>query len=307
MARGWLRTAKAVYVAAVALALGWALFEVRGVLQNWPAWVGSPGVYAFVAGWCAMAFLLGLGWARVVRGYLGVDLAVRDWLPIQSIAWAGRYLPGKIGLLAGKLPLLERDGVGWRSLGFSVLYEQLAFLVVGSAVVLVSPLPFQWLLLPIAVTAPEGLWLRIAVAGSIVAAFLFASQHLARQAEVPRRPDGKDISVMIAIYVLAHVTVGIGFHLFILAFVEPAHAPVVAYSIGLLAAANIAGILALFAPAGIGVRDGVLALGLSPLMPLQEALGLAALLRILTLVADLVFIAAGGGLARMPPLPRHAA
>lgn len=54
--------------------------------------------------------------------------------------------------------------------------------------------------------------------------------------------------------------------------------------------------MAVFAPAGVGVREFVLALGLSPFLSIEDALALAAILRLLTVIADVAFsVVAGGG------------
>lgn len=63
------------------------------------------------------------------------------------------------------------------------------------------------------------------------------------------------------------------------------------YVIGLYALAYGAGFLAIFAPAGVGVREAVLVLGLAGRMSTEEALVFAALHRMLYLFAD--FLLAG--------------
>ena len=79
--------------------------------------------------------------------------------------------------------------------------------------------------------------------------------------------------------------------------VLPHSGPTLLYVISLLAAANVAGILAFFAPAGLGVREAVLVAGLAPYLSAGDALGIAAILRVLTLLADLIFVSLTGGVA----------
>ena len=99
--------------------------------------------YVFMAAWVAMAFVLGASWALLLRWRFGVRLGIREWLPIQALAWGGRYLPGKLGLLAGKFALLGRGMLDAKRLTYSVLWEQVAFVVsaaIAAAIFLVEPI-----------------------------------------------------------------------------------------------------------------------------------------------------------------------
>jgi hypothetical protein len=79
------------------------------------------------------------------------------------------------------------------------------------------------------------------------------------------------------------------------------------------------GIVAFIAPAGLGVREGVLAGFLAPVVGGPVAASLAILMRVVVVVADLIFIGmveaasalsgrnAQGGATRLPDLQREAA
>lgn len=245
-----------------------------------------------------MASTLGYAWARILRGYANVHLSLHEWLPVQGAAWAGRYLPGKIGLLAGKMTLLSTKALTLRQLMFSVLFEQIAFVVVGAAVVLaVYPLDRSELELLGAGSLKHlhAFWRVIAAAGLCLG--LFAGFNLiASRMSVVRKPSFVESAVILVLYFFSHALAGLGFF-FILNSMPDAAAPEVLHVIALLAAANVVGTLAIFAPAGLGVREAVLAAGLSPYIRWTDALALAAILRVLSLVADMFFILATGGVA----------
>lgn len=97
------------------------------------------------------------------------------------------------------------------------------------------------------------------------------------------------------LYGASHVMAGLGFHVLLLELL-PGAAPPVLHSIALLAAANVLGILAVFAPAGLGVREVILVVGLTPYVPMPQAIVIAAILRLLTVVADVVFSLVAGGI-----------
>lgn len=290
--RRLLSIAKWLYVLLVVAFLVWAVLRVGGELQDWSAWLMEPAAYGFIVCWMLTAFLLGAAWSRVVSVYLGIRLDLADWLPIQAVAWAGRYLPGKIGLMAGKLVLLERPGLSVKLLAFSVLFEQFAFVAAGCVLALVwgpslEVFPVQGLELV------DSVWWRWGLAAVSVVVFFPLVHVLAARMRVIRRPGMWQALGLFGCYLFAHAVAGLGLY-YVLGAVLPGPAPSLPYAVGLLAAANVAGIAAVFAPAGIGVRELVLALGLSPFLPVDEALALSAILRVLTVIADLTFAATGG-------------
>lgn len=291
-----LAVAKWAYVVLVAGFLFWAIWHAGGQPYDWRQWLFKPASLGFMACWALMALLLGAAWARVLDTYLGIRLSWRQWLPIQGAAWAGRYLPGKVGLMAGKLVLLERPGVELKPLTFSVLFEQFAFILVGGvvAVILSPPLEVYQLEGLGALVAFDTQWWRWGVAVAATAMF-FALAHLAAaRFAVITRPGALQVALLFTLYLLVHVTAGLGLHILLKELLGE-EAPTFVYSIGLLAVANVAGIAAVFVPAGLGVREVVLALGLSPFLSIEEALALSATLRLLTVIADLTFSVAAGG------------
>lgn len=311
MSRGRLvRWIKALYVIAVLVAVVWYARGLDLELAAWAEWLATPAPYVFVTAWAAMAWILGFAWTEVVRAHLGLRLTAKDWLPLQAMAWLGRYLPGKVGLLAGKLGLVSRHGVTVRALGFTVLYEQLAFVVAGLALAVCVPAAALGLDGSIARAWDDAVWWRLltacALAFVIVPAMRLLRSLGGRQRTSPTR---REWGVPL-LYLLAHVCAGAGLFVCLRAMpgLEGA-GPSMVYVVGLLAAANVAGILAVFAPAGLGVREFVLVAGLAPWLPAQEAVVLAALLRVLSVVADLCFSALAWSLARLlgPTRPQRQA
>lgn len=286
---GLWRFAKAAYIVVVLVLFAWVLSALPSVSRDWLRWVTSAGGLWFIAGWMAMATMLGWAWARIVRASLGLRLPPVEWLPIQAAAWAGRYLPGKLGLLAGKLPLAERAGVGWRQVTYSVLFEQVAFVATGAALFLVLPWPAmasEW----VQQHAP-GLGasqVRWGIAVALLLALAVAMRLAGRRMGVAQRLDARFFAI-VCCYAVAHGLAGLGLFGLLRAEYPAAHELTLGLSIALLALANVAGILAVFAPAGLGVREAVIVAGTSAYIPLTDAIALAAALRVLSIIADGVF------------------
>lgn len=288
------RTLKAAYVVAVMVAIAWGLSSLDMRQQtDMLAVFRLPAALGFVVSWCLMVVLLGWLWQLWIRWRHGVTLSVGYWFHAQALAWTGRYLPGKVGLLLGKLGLASDRHLGWRQLGTTVLVEQIAFVAAG-AVIAVVLLPasvvhlFGWV--------PSWVYshwtvLSMGLAAATAGAFVIGLRVLdgvaggAAKGDVPLPGIGRRVALL-GMYLIPHVLVGIAFHGMVLAAAPGAGSITVAHSVAVLALAHVAGILAVFAPAGIGVREVVLAAGLGPAMDFQDALLLAAILRILTLIAD---------------------
>lgn len=290
---------KAIYLGVVIVVLAWAVVDSAGQFQHWAHLFKDSRAYLFMAAWAAMAFLLGAAWSLLLRWRFGVQLGVREWLPIQALAWGGRYLPGKLGLLAGKFALLGRGVLDAKRLAYSVLWEQLAFVLSAAvAVGLFLGLPFDGM--------PELLarhWdgIRVLVGIGSIALFLALDTILWRiwpGAGDPGRGLGAGKRLLLlGLYLVPHVIVGVGSYPLLCALIPEAAPLGAAGMIGLLALANMAGILAIFAPAGMGVREAVLGLGLISFAPLPSVLAFAAVLRLLTLMADVLFFVLAGGVA----------
>lgn len=290
---------KAAYAACVLGVLGWVLWRALADPDTWRYPSFGQREVLFVTCWILMAAVLGWAWARVVRAYLGVRLPVSSWLPLQGAAWAGRYLPGKLGLLAGRMTLLPCDGITAYGLTFSVLVEQIMSVVAGSLTALISPFPIRWLVVDVAGFSNLEPWLgvvRLVLALLACGLAFVVFNILARRLSVDARPDGVTGAIILSAYLGAHMVCGLGFYTLL------GDSPLVANPspwdmVALFAAANVAGMLAFFAPAGLGVREAVLTAGLSPYLSVKDALLVATVARALTLIADATFVAATTGVS----------
>lgn len=273
--RAW-RWFKAAYSVATITILAWAVITAWPQLQQWNLAKLAPGILASASGWLLMVLLLGQGWSISFSAWSGISLDIRDWAPMQASAWAGRYLPGKVGLLAGKMRACEQ-GANWKQVTASVISEQIAFAATGMALA-------AWALPLLHPTFAPGLhlpnWMLTGILLSPLALLLIPT-FLA----LPALPRSRYWGARLTIWsLLAHLAAGLGFHV-LLSNTLPTPLSITT-SIGLLAAAHIAGILAIFAPAGLGVREAVIAGALSPLVGWQQAIAITALQRTLAIICD---------------------
>ncbi|MDZ7790561.1 MAG: hypothetical protein U5L08_08740 [Xanthomonadales bacterium] len=260
------------------------------------------GTWVFVVGWILLPAGLGALWWWTLAFSTGARLPLAGLMVTQGMAWAGRYMPGKAGLVIAKLTVAREAGTSWRLLGRTVLAEQILFIIAGLCFAFVF-LPFdaQWLhrlgdswlsgsMLSSLSEGNQWFWRSLAIALLVGGGWL-ALAVSTRMLSLPRLQTTRlKWALVLCGHFLLHLLVGLAVYPLLSAML-----PIAAGELGVLgvaavfALANCAGILAIIAPAGLGVREAVLALCLSHGAGFDAALAVAAWVRVLTLIADGAF------------------
>jgi hypothetical protein len=235
---------------------------------------------------------------------LGAHTAYWTVFRIISISQLGKYLPGKV-MFAGNFYLLSRAaGIGNLQIGASFAISMAFWILTASlcglpVLGLLQPtLRYLVLLLPLLLVVaihPRFLrWLlQIAqrIGGRVQGAKTVpspggTSPDPSAQADLLSRLDAAFYLRLAFLYLATWLLAGLGAYLCLAAFVdvEPAIMPLALASIAL---GTVAGFLALFAPVGLGVREGIGTLILAPVVGAEVALLSMVLLRGITVVVDL--------------------
>jgi hypothetical protein len=296
-----------VWAARVALTAAITYFLFRSLKISWDElaeveiaeW--SPRFLPFVASFVLLlavfAYLVAL-WARMVTAFGGPKLGLGEAIKIFFVANLGRYVPGKIWQLAGLTYLAGKRGVSLPVASAAAVLGQVyslgaAAILAGIALAAGTRSSFPRDLAPWAL----GFALLIALLTTVPAAqrsFLRTVFKLSRREDaVPRLDAGFGIR-WLALYLPAWLAYGIAFGLLwrSLATLPPVSWPA---AVGGFAGAYFLGYAALFAPAGVGVREGVMALLLTPWMGAAEATLLAVLARLWMTAAELLPVVGIGG------------
>ncbi len=293
-----LRAVKSLLLAVILACFAYALWHYRDTLALANLRFDEGLLYLSVAGSLALTVSLGLLWMHVLQRLSPQPLPRKAVLYVHLVAWLGRYTPGKLGLFLGKALLggkLVGDG---RAAAASVVYENILFIASG-------------MVLAAATVGLPGLrdggsdWLTeaalvLAVLAGLIAAPRCAFWVLNRARRwFPARLkalaweatlDERELAVLCVFYCVPHVCAGLGFYALVCLLAPGSGVGWVA-AIGVLTAAHLAGILAVFAPAGLGVREAALGALLLAYMPPETAVSLAVLARLTSLVADLAVFA----------------
>jgi hypothetical protein len=212
-------------------------------------------------------------------------------------SWLGRYVPGKVVPIAGKIYLARDQNVSREALYLSSILDVIFSILSGfilSVVFLVSAgsgLVQGSLLLFVAIIAGV----------SIVTLFLADSRPFYHgvnyllgmmersRIETTPRLSLANRSLIILLFAVGQMMRGIGFYFFVLSLTPDAqNAPL--YVMGIFVLAGALGAASFFVPAGLGVRDGVLAVGLKGCVPFEIATILAVTSRIWETVTDLLLL-----------------
>jgi hypothetical protein len=247
----------------------------------------APAVAAVLLVWLMYVMLIE-AWRRMLAGWgqrLGYAEAARIWV-LSSL---GKYVPGKVWAIAGMALMAKEAGVAaWAATGSAVILQALAIgsgaavagLFGAGAIHAERPGLLPWLL-------SGGAAALLAVA---VLAWPPVTRRVVRLAGV--EPDGALTpgTEPLVVGLLANVIawLGYGMALWLLALATlPAPALGPQAAVAGFAASYVAGLVALFAPGGLVVREGLLIVLLQGSLGLGQATALAVASRLLLTITEL--------------------
>lgn len=297
------RLLRAVRVAAILLVVGFSFYYLgRNILQGLDDLLATAMRINYFS--LAISLLLTAGatilgaweWQLLLRG-LGHDLGARKGMRIHLLANVAKYAPGYLWQILGKVYLSERQSVSRKRAVGSVGVEFSLIVATGTLLALVT-LPSTGLLgsslLP---SLGPGLAL-ILVPPAALPFLLPLLQRVSSWSQIRERfPIVSEldytslVGVTVAIY-LTWLVLGAGFVLLI-GSVYPISINDIPRYIFALTVSFILGLLALFAPSGIGVRESAMAFLLGSCMPLSVASVIAILARVVTMLADVASFIVG--------------
>ena len=276
--------------------LGWSLASNWSDLTAEDVDIQPALLVASMLPAAAAIILLAFIWRQIVAYLAGSGQANLGQLPkIFLYSWVGRYVPGKVAYVVGRFVLGRTAGVSGPVLVGSIVYENVLLLSTGAAFATLTLLPIlaiesesilPYLALPV-VAVGGVVVLHPRILGWVVQ---LAARLLGR--ELPE--DGWQISPgrmarLVAAFLVTHVVSGVGFYLLIISVTSysPRYLPLAA---GAFVLAWIVGMISVFAPAGIGVREGVIVAILQTTMPVELAVFVSVAARVWATAIDVVLV-----------------
>lgn len=269
---------------------------LRSLVRNWDQLRAQPLDWSVEPGWLILSAmvvwlmygLLIAAWRITLTGWgRGLDFwsAARIW----TVSSLGKYLPGKVWAVAGMAVMAQRAGVGAGPATASAIILQVLAIGTGAAVAALT----GWSSLRSAYPGAEGGLPALLLLSLLAVVVLLRPDWVRRLVRIA----APDVSVSltpppgaVAFGVLANTMAWIGYGgaLWLLARgLLPEAGLGLMPAIAVFTTSYLAGFLALFAPGGIGVREGVFILMLQGSIGIGAATALAVASRLLLTVTEL--------------------
>ncbi|HSV39668.1 MAG TPA: lysylphosphatidylglycerol synthase domain-containing protein [Nocardioidaceae bacterium] len=275
-------------MAAAAVAAAIALYGQRDVVGESLAEIGTWPVAVSLG-----LALLGVGltfleWNAVLRG-LGVEIRARSGVRVYFLSQIGKYLPGSVWPIVMQMEAGRARGASRRTM----LSTSLLTLVIGCAVGLLvacALVPFS------SVTGLERYWWTLVALPFLLVLLLppvvplLLNRLLAVVGREPleaRLPLG-DTARAAGWAALSFLALGAHMTVLVDALSPSDFWELLPVCVGVMGLAICVGVLAVPVPAGLGVRDGVIVLGLASHLNFTEALLIAIASRALLVAADVL-------------------
>lgn len=240
-----------------------------------------------------------LAW-QTITARLGIRIAYADSLRVWAFSTLGKYVPGKVMLLVARTYYYRKRGEPAVWVGYAVILEHLFAL--ASAVVVFLAAVTQLRLEGLAGLRWLG-WVGLLPLALLLSPRLmnWGIGLLARRLGAEERRDLStwDFVAFLAVFLLGWLVLGAGTYVLVwrIGGVGPEY---FLYVTGAHALAGILGVLALFAPTGIGVKDGLLFYFLARILPAYEATLATLAMRLWLTGVELIVIGLGWLALKLP-------
>ncbi|MGA2468611.1 MAG: lysylphosphatidylglycerol synthase domain-containing protein, partial [Thermodesulfobacteriota bacterium] len=215
---------------------------------------------------------------------LGIAISLSETLGSWFYSQLGKYLPGKVWLLLSRYYFYESKGKSKKAISVALYLETVTVIMAAGLIFLAAVAlyeearPFY--------SGNQFWWLSLL----FVLAFISIHPRILQKIlnwtliKFKREPLSLSISYLevlwiLLICILSWVVGGIGFYLFVESVFSVSLSHIL-FLTGALAISSILGLVAIFAPSGLGVREGTLVYLLSFIMPVSVAVIISILTRI---------------------------
>jgi hypothetical protein len=235
-------------------------------------------------------------WLRILKGLGAGQIGTpADLSYVYAKSWLGRYLPGKVTWILGKVYFASEQGIPKRKLAVSSVFEgalqtsvtlflSLLLLSIDARLDVFSP-PQK------AAMIVGSVVLLVAMTPPVFNHLMGVVYSMARKQRLgpDDRIDLQTLARGFVLYGVGFVLSGAAYFFFTRAIYAELGYEHFIFVAGVFNLAGAIGILSLFAPSGLGVREGIQLLLLPLVMPAEVALVVTVAARVWSLGVDLLF------------------
>lgn len=208
-----------------------------------------------------------------------------------ALSVLGKYIPGSVFMLLVRFPAYESRGVKARTVTVNFYLENMgtflgaAFLFLGSLFFFPNNIMSEYtgLIITLAVV------LMILIHPRVINTLLRFLERFIKGKGLQISISYPQLLSIVGLFVCNWILVGVGFYLLVCS-IYPIPFSQFLYVGGIFGLAVMIGLISFFTPSGLGVREGILTLGLAVIMPQEYALIIALLARLWATAAELLFI-----------------
>ncbi len=285
----------------------WILFAATLGAVTWFVWINADrlaGYFSQIRAWAVLLSFLAVAAGYLARFAAWTRLASLFGLHAHAVkagrayflSVLGRYIPGKLGLALIRIEAYRPQPAGRVALatGTELVTALSAALILMLCGIVSAPGAFPpWL----KYAAPAGIALTLALLSPPVlhrlAGLIFRLTGRERPGNLPGYGTMLGLT---ALYIIPGLLQGVGLYVLLVSLGPVPPGSYLAIT-GVYYTAGLAGMLAVFAPGGLGVREGILMLVLPLLVPAESAIIAALLLRLVMIAAELSLAGIFGALA----------
>ena len=215
---------------------------------------------------------------------LGIALSTSDTLKSWFYSQLGKYLPGKVWLLLSRFYFYESKGKSKKAISIALYFETVT--IIGAAcLIFLAALIFHNEKSPISPWG-QSVWLFPLLLLGFVSLHPRVLQKILNWVLIRLKREPLSLSIsysdilwILFVCIISWIVGGIGFYFFVNS-VYPVAPQTILFLTGALAISSTLGLIALFAPSGLGVREGALVYLLSFMMATPVAVIISVLTRI---------------------------
>jgi len=215
---------------------------------------------------------------------LNIAISFRETLESWFYSQLGKYLPGKVWLLLSRFYFYESKGKSKKAISIALYFETVT--IIGAAcLIFLAALIFHNEKWPISPWG-QSLWLFPLLLLGFVSLHPRVLQKIINWVLIRFKREPLSLSIsysdilwILFVCIISWIVGGVGFYFFVNS-VYPVAPQTILFLTGALAISSTLGLIALFAPGGLGVREGALVYILSFMMATPVAVIISVLTRI---------------------------
>ena len=216
-----------------------------------------------------------------------VEKAVIAWM--YSLLW--KFIPGKVFYLGGRLYFYHNEGISKTKISFCFIFENICTLVAAAFLFIVSLIFVNVDFL----NKYKYISVFLLVLFFIIINPYFFKTGINLLLKIFRKEPLQlvisymDILKVVSLFILNWIILGFGFYLLVNS-IYPVHTGEFFFITGTYALACIIGILSLFAPSGIGVRESIIVIALKIIIPESVTIVISIVSRIWATAGELFLV-----------------